>query len=136
MCGYAVDGVRLRHFGTPVRRQKGNQFISTNAANHWRKRMKHLPEHCLPIIGIITAPPNDEENIHDVKKGTLSDDESYVVRQGTEANRLIASAAGLEAFIPNGNEASGRVNSRVGSSSRTPGETLLGESIVQVVGSE
>ena len=43
---------------------------------------------------------------HDVKKGTLSDDESYVVRQGTEPNRLIASAAGLEAFIPNGDATS------------------------------
>ena len=69
---------------------------------------------------------------HDVKKGTLSDDESYVVRQGTESNRLIASAAGLEAFIPNGNEAPGRANSRVGCSSRTPGKTLLGESSAQV----
>jgi hypothetical protein len=39
---------------------------------------------------------------HDDKKGTLSDDVSYVVRQGTEANRLIASAAGLEAIIPKG----------------------------------
>ena len=39
---------------------------------------------------------------HNAKKGTLSDDESYVVRQGTEPNRLIASAAGLVAFIPKG----------------------------------
>jgi hypothetical protein len=39
---------------------------------------------------------------HDIKKGTLSDDESFVVRKGTEANRLIASAAGLEPFIPKG----------------------------------
>ena len=43
---------------------------------------------------------------HDIKKGTLSDDESYVVRQGTEPNRLIAKAAGLEAFVPNGDAAS------------------------------
>src|ERR1022692_1048692 len=64
---------------------------------------------------------------------TLSDDESYVVRQGTKPNRLIASAAGLEAFIPKEDAASGRANSRVGCSSRTPGETLLGESSVQVV---
>jgi hypothetical protein len=39
-------------------------------------------------------------------KGTLFDDESYVVRHGTEPNLLIAKAAGLEAFIPNGDEAS------------------------------
>jgi hypothetical protein len=70
---------------------------------------------------------------HDVKKGTLSDDESYVVRQGTEPNRLIASAAGLEAIIPKGDAASGRANSRMGCGSRTPGETLHGESSVQVV---
>jgi hypothetical protein len=37
MCGYAVDGVRLWHFGTPVRRQKGNQFFSTNARKSLEK---------------------------------------------------------------------------------------------------
>src|ERR1017187_4804994 len=86
----------------------------------------------LAIVGIRTAIPTCEVNTHDLKKGTLFDDESEV-REGTEPNRLIASAAGLEAFIPNGDEASVRANSRVGCSSRTPGETLLGESSVQVV---
>ena len=47
-----------------------------------------------------------EANTHDVKKGTLFDDESFIVRQGTEPNLLIAKAAGLEAFIPNGDAAS------------------------------
>ena len=32
-----------------------------------------------------------------VKKGTLFDDESIIVRQGTEPSRLIAKATGLEA---------------------------------------
>jgi hypothetical protein len=45
-------------------------------------------------------------NTHDVKKGTLFDDESFIVRQGTEPNLLIAKAAGLEAFILNGDAAS------------------------------
>lgn len=40
------------------------------------------------------------------RMGTLIDDESFVVRQGTEPNQLIATAAGLEAFIPNGDAAS------------------------------
>ena len=48
----------------------------------------------------------DEVNAEEVKKGVLFDDESYVVRQGTEPNRLIASAADLVAFIPNGDAAS------------------------------
>jgi hypothetical protein len=39
------------------------------------------------------------------KKGTLFDDESNVVGKGTEPNLLIATAAGLEAFIPNGDAA-------------------------------
>src|ERR1022692_2169940 len=43
---------------------------------------------------------------HHVKKGTLFDDESNVVGKGTEPNLLIATAAGLEAFIPNGDAAS------------------------------
>jgi hypothetical protein len=53
-----------------------------------------------------TATTKGEANTHDVKKGTLFDDESLVVRQGTEPNLLIATAAGLEAFIPNGDGAS------------------------------
>jgi hypothetical protein len=44
----------------------------------------------------------EEVTTHDVKKGTLFDDESFIVRHGTEPNLLIAKAAGLEAFIPNG----------------------------------
>ena len=43
---------------------------------------------------------------HHVKKGTLFDDESNVVGKGTEPNLLIAKAAGLKAFIPNGDAAS------------------------------
>jgi hypothetical protein len=43
---------------------------------------------------------------HHVKKGTLFDDESNVVGKGTEPNLLIAKAAGLGAFIPNGDAAS------------------------------
>jgi len=43
---------------------------------------------------------------HHVKKGILFDDEGFVVGQGTEPNLLIATAAGLEAFIPNGDAAS------------------------------
>jgi hypothetical protein len=42
---------------------------------------------------------------HNVKKGTLFDDESNVAGKGTEPNLLIATAAGLEAFIPNGDAA-------------------------------
>jgi len=45
-------------------------------------------------------------NIHDIKKGTLCDDENCVVGQGTQPNPLIAKAAGLEASIPNGDVAS------------------------------
>ena len=41
-----------------------------------------------------------------VEKGTLFDDESNVVGKGTEPNLLIATAAGLKAFIPNGDVAS------------------------------
>jgi len=48
----------------------------------------------------------DEVKATDIKKGTLIDDENYVVRQGTEPNPLIAKAAGLEASIPNGDAAS------------------------------
>jgi hypothetical protein len=107
-----------------------------NAAN----RGKHAASTHLNIISLSLASELHHQmkkrTHHDVKKGTLSDDESYVVRQGTEPNRLIASATGLEAIIPKGDAASGRANSRVGSSSRTPGEILLGESSVQVVGSE
>ena len=47
-----------------------------------------------------------EANTHDVKKGTLFDDESFIVRHGTEPNKLIAKAAGLEAFIQIGDAAS------------------------------
>jgi hypothetical protein len=74
-----------------------------------------------------------EANTHDVKKGTLFDDESFIVRHGTEPNKLIAKAAGLKTFIPNGDAASGRANSRVGCSSRMPGKILLGEIAVQVI---
>ena len=66
-------------------------------------------EYCLPDVGIRTATCISEMNAHDVKKGTLSDDESYVVRRGTEPNLLIAKATGLEAFISNGDAASLRV---------------------------
>ena len=70
------------------------------------KSVKRPSEHRLAIIGIRTATSEIEANTHDVKKGTLFDDENYIVRRGTEANRLIATAAGLEAFIPNGDATS------------------------------
>ena len=106
---------------------------SKNAATRGGKRSKRPSEHRLAIIGIRTATSEIEVNTQEIKKGTLFDDESYIVRQGTEPNLLIAKAAGLEAFIPNGDAASGRANSRVGCSSRTPGKTLLGEISVQVI---
>jgi hypothetical protein len=106
---------------------------SKNAATRGGKRSKRPSEHRLAIIGIRTATSEIEVNTQEIKKGTLFDDESYIVRQGTEPNLLIAKAAGLEAFIPNGDAASGRANSRVGRSSRMPGKTLLGEISVQVI---
>ena len=74
-------------------------------------------------------------NAPDVKKGTLFDDESFIVQQGTEPNLLIATAAGLEAFIPQRRCSffTGRANSRVGRSSRTQEKALLGESSVQAI---
>ena len=69
------------------------------------------------------------------KKGTLFDDESNVVGKGTEPNLLIAKAAGLEAFIPNGDEASLQVEQiqewvAVPEPRKKP---LLGESSVQAI---
>ena len=79
---------------------------SKNAATRGGKRSKRPSEHRLAIIGIRTATSEIEVNTQEIKKGTLFDDESYIVRQGTEPNLLIAKAAGLEAFIPNGDAAS------------------------------
>jgi hypothetical protein len=109
MCGNAYDGVRFWHSDdhfTLVSGQKCNQAFTKNAANREKKRRKHPYEHGFSIVGIRTATAIDEVNAHDVKKGTLFDDESFIVRQGTEPNLLIATAAGLEAFIPNGDAAS------------------------------
>jgi hypothetical protein len=79
---------------------------SKNAATRGGKRSKRPSEHRLAIIGIRTATSEIEAKTHGVKKGTLFDDENYIVRRGTEANRLIATAADLEAFIPNGDATS------------------------------
>jgi hypothetical protein len=57
------------------------------------------------LIGIRTAISIGETNTHDLKKWTPFDDESEV-RQGTEPKLLIATAAGLEAFIRNGDAVS------------------------------
>jgi hypothetical protein len=93
MCGCAVGGVRFWHSDdhfTLVSGQKRNQVFSINATNRERKRRKHPSEHRLAIIGIRNAAVKGEANAPDVKRGTLSDDESYVVRQGTEPKLLIA----------------------------------------------
>jgi hypothetical protein len=109
MCGYGVVGVRFWHSDDYLRSFRGqtcNQAFSTNAPNRERKRRKRPIEHRFAIIGIRTATVIDEVNAHEIKKGTLSGDGSYVAQQGTEPKLLIAKAAGLEAFIPNGDAAS------------------------------
>ena len=105
LCGYAGGGVRLRRSDggfTLVSGQQCNHDFSKNAANRWRKRRKFPCERPHAIIGIRTAPSKDEANTHGVKKGILFDDESLMARHGTEPNRLIATAAGLVAFISPG----------------------------------
>ena len=72
---------------------------------------------------------------HNVKNGTLFDDESFIVRQGTEPNRLVAKAAGLEAFIPTGMQHQVEQFQHWVAVPK-PGKTLLGDVTVQVVGSE
>jgi hypothetical protein len=79
MCGYAVDGVRLWHPDDHFTLESGqecNQAFSKNAANRGRKRRKHPFEHRPGILGIITAATTDKVNAHEVKKGTVFDDES------------------------------------------------------------
>jgi hypothetical protein len=67
-----------------------------------------------------------------VKKGTLFDDEGFVVGKGTEPNQLIATAAGLEASSPTAMQLLYR-SSKFKSGSQFPnaGKALLGESSVQ-----
>ena len=90
MCGYALDGVRFRHSGDHLSGQKCNQAFSKDAANLQRKCKKHPSEYRLAIIGIRTALPKGGVNGHEVRKGTLIDDDGYVVRRGIEPNPLIA----------------------------------------------
>ena len=96
---------RLATIYTFAWEQKGQQAFSKNPANRRGKRRKHPSENCFAVVGIRTAPPAAKTNTHDLKKGTPFDDESEV-RQGTEPKLLIATAAGLEAFIPNADVAS------------------------------
>ena len=80
MCGYAVDGVRLWHpddHFTIVRGKRKTKHSPKYAANRARRRRKHPSEHHPAILGIRTAATIElEVNAHDVKKGTLFDDES------------------------------------------------------------
>jgi len=76
----------------------------------------------------------NDVSAHDVKRGPLFDDESYMVRQGTEPNLLIAKAAGLEASSPTAMQLLYRP-SRFKSGLQFPdaGNTLLGKMSVQVI---
>ena len=78
----------------------------------------------------------DETSAEDIKKGTFFDDESCIVRQGTEPKLLIATAAGLEAYVSPAMRLHDRP-SKFKSGLQFPNEenTFLGESSVQVVGS-
>jgi hypothetical protein len=129
VCGSGISTATSRSF----RAMNGSSTPSKNAVTPGGKRSKASSEHRLAFVGIKNATSKSEVTTHDVKKGTLFDDESFIVRHGTEPNKLIAKAAGLEAFIPNGDAASGRANSRVVCSSRMTRKTLLGEISAQVI---
>jgi hypothetical protein len=58
--------------------------VNVKYGKSWKQRQKRRPA----IIGIKTAPRTHETKTHQVKKGTLFDDESFIVQQGTEPNRI------------------------------------------------
>jgi len=111
MCGYAFDGVRFQHSDdrfTLVSGQKCNQAFSGNAANCERKLgSTGVNSGSLSLASELHQ--HTTEKTHTTLTRGLFDDESYVVRQGTGPSLLIATAAGLEAFIPNGDAASLKV---------------------------
>ena len=96
VCGFGIlttASRSFRHKGLIEYSRKMLQIVRRNAGSIGLNNVS-------PSLASELQHQKAKANTHDVKNGTLSDDESYVVRQGTEPNLLIAKAAGLEAFIP------------------------------------
>jgi hypothetical protein len=64
------------------------------------------PNNFAPSLASELHQQKKKRTIRRLRKGLFLTMKANIVRPGTEPNRLIATAAGLEAFIPNGDAAS------------------------------